>query len=464
MNQLVDLLVKVISPTDTMKDYMSAKDLRDLEMGIVSRTTLYTFWEGYGEDVKVVMLDVLCQFDLLIRLRGNTESGDDDIFAIPALLPRTKEFQWSSVPGEVELCVITEFDKSMPIGLRGRIITNLHNKFSAAQRDARFIRPDAAIIVTKEGGRVFLEFLDAERKLVWRFRSRSPVITTKLCLQGFNNFMNEPFRKVNMKHSHSIFHDCCVSLQGCQGKGTIRIRLDSKWIEDQKGNQFPSAICHCEACERPWRTEESTKVLFQTSQAFPNSGLSHNISINYRPFDAFVSHAGPDKFCLAQPLQQALEQINIHTFLDVEHLQISNDKAPPLMERALAESNIGIFILSPEFAARQWPIIELQHFLKRNRENIGNSRPVLLPVFYRLEVAECEHVYEEDSPHYQLIADAGFFSEWRQSRCSTNEAKLAMREIREFSGVETKRLAGGERLSTAAIVQEVVSRISQLGI
>lgn len=99
------------------------------------------------------------------------------------------------------------------------------------------------------------------------------------------------------------------------------------------------------------------------------------------------------------------------------------------MEKALADSNICIFRLSPEFAAHRCPIIELRYFLIRNNENIGKSRPVLRPVFFRLGVTECESVYEKDSPHYQLLEDEGFFSEWRQSRCSTSEAKLARREL-----------------------------------
>lgn len=72
-----------------------------------------------------------------------------------------------------------------------------------------------------------------------------------------------------------------------------------------------------------------------------------------RKYDAFISHAGPDKPTLAEPLYKNLARQNIHTFMDMEGLKINARTTPDGMERAMKEAHSVIFILSPEFAARK---------------------------------------------------------------------------------------------------------------
>ena len=83
-----------------------------------------------------------------------------------------------------------------------------------------------------------------------------------------------------------------------------------------------------------------------------------------RNYSVFLSHAGPDKESIAIPLYERLRERNTHTFLDREELHVG-DNGPRVMEYAMNTAPVGVFILSPEFAARNWTMAELMSFQKR---------------------------------------------------------------------------------------------------
>lgn len=55
----------------------------------------------------------------------------------------------------------------------------------------------------------------------------------------------------------------------------------------------------------------------------------------------FISHACPDKLTLAEPRYKSLAWHNVHAFLDMEGLQISEDTVPEVMVRAMSEARVG---------------------------------------------------------------------------------------------------------------------------
>lgn len=100
-------------------------------------------------------------------------------------------------------------------------------------------------------------------------------------------------------------------------------------------------------------------------------------------WDAFISHAGPDKESVARPLAVALEALGFRIWFDEFALRIG-DSLRRSIDKGLAHARFGIVILSPNFFAREWPQAELDALVGRQRE--GNK--VILPVWHRLSQSE----------------------------------------------------------------------------
>lgn len=192
-------------------------------------------------------------------------------------------------------------------------------------------------------------------------------------------------------------------------------------------------------------------------------------------FDVFISHAGPDKLRIAEPLYRALEREGLRCFLDYKCLEPGTERAGPLMERALAEAQIGIFILSPEFATRWWPMHELDVLLKRNANESGDasSQPTLVPVFFRLDVYQCRNYYERSGNETGEEVGSGKFRDDLNGsdsvgkepgkQNSVQHLSGRLRDIAQFPGIESFP-AGTDRderarLSDASIAQNVVEKV-----
>ena len=57
------------------------------------------------------------------------------------------------------------------------------------------------------------------------------------------------------------------------------------------------------------------------------------------------------------------------------------------MDYAMNTAPVGVFILSPEFTARNRTMAELMCFQKREALDSNRALPILIPVFYRLDIA-----------------------------------------------------------------------------
>ncbi|CDF32725.1 NB-ARC and TPR repeat-containing protein [Chondrus crispus] len=160
--------------------------------------------------------------------------------------------------------------------------------------------------------------------------------------------------------------------------------------------------------------------------------------------DVFISHAGPDKLLIARPLSEKLQAHGLNCFLDKTSME-PGDCGEDEMTKAIESAKVGVFILSPEFAARKWTMRELRCFLRRRREAIGSEMrpPTLIPVFYRLSIRECRELEPElepdryrDDEGNNIFEVEKFFSLERQREASTDTVKRELQELAGITGIE----------------------------
>jgi len=96
-------------------------------------------------------------------------------------------------------------------------------------------------------------------------------------------------------------------------------------------------------------------------------------------WDLFVSHATEDKADFVIPLVAALERRGVATWFDQCVLTVG-DSLRARIDEGLFRSRHGAVILSPFFFAKDWPRMELDGLLSRERYG---SR-VILPVWHNV--------------------------------------------------------------------------------
>lgn len=153
----------------------------------------------------------------------------------------------------------------------------------------------------------------------------------------------------------------------------------------------------------------------------------------------FISHAGQDKQTIAMPLHERLKEVRISCFYDDESLRVG-DSVPERLFKAMEMASIVVFVLSPEFVGRKWPMRELKFILdlKRERTAKGYAPPRIVPVFYRWEVEDCKtekFVFERRSD----LMRAGLFEEKRQKEMSVEDTRKYLRELANITGVTHSR-------------------------
>ncbi|CDF39140.1 WD40-repeat containing protein [Chondrus crispus] len=158
--------------------------------------------------------------------------------------------------------------------------------------------------------------------------------------------------------------------------------------------------------------------------------------------DVFISHAGPDKVLIADLLSEKLQAHGLNCFLDKISME-PGDYARDEMTKAMESAKVGVFILSPEFAARKWTMRELRCFLRRRSEAIGSGMrpPTLIPVFYRLSIRECRELDPNrywDDERKNIFEVEKFFSDERQREASTDMVKRELQELADFTGIENE--------------------------
>ena len=111
-------------------------------------------------------------------------------------------------------------------------------------------------------------------------------------------------------------------------------------------------------------------------------------------WDIFISHASEDKPQVAVPLKQALEEVGISVWIDIDQSNLG-DSFRSKIDFGLQRCRFGVVILSPHFFRKKWAKAELDALYNMSMSASGQKR--LLPVI-------CGMTYEEVQTQSPLVA------------------------------------------------------------
>lgn len=174
-------------------------------------------------------------------------------------------------------------------------------------------------------------------------------------------------------------------------------------------------------------------------------------------YHVFISHAGEQKKELAMPLKTALEMKGFKAFLDKEDLRASGHTNEQQIFKALRESNVILFILSKDFASKKWPMRELLEALKlRSKESDPNRGPILIPLFYKLSVQECQN-HGLPFNNYHLFEKNGFFERDKKGTFKQADVLKALNNVTKYVGVDKKESKDITQYLDATVAQVKIS-------
>lgn len=127
------------------------------------------------------------------------------------------------------------------------------------------------------------------------------------------------------------------------------------------------------------------------------------ISMPQNPYDVFLSHASDQKYDVAMPVRNGIKLMaqSCRVFIDVLELPGGQEWGANLREH-MQTSHCGVFILSPEFAVKEWPMIECECFLSRRcaAQARGSQGPLIMPVYYELTWEDCTSSWSKFEQKY----------------------------------------------------------------
>jgi hypothetical protein len=95
--------------------------------------------------------------------------------------------------------------------------------------------------------------------------------------------------------------------------------------------------------------------------------------------DVFISHASEDKDDFVRPLANALIQQGLNVWYDEMTLRIG-DSLRQKIDKGLANSRVGLVVLSPSFIKKGWTNYELDGIVTRT----VSGEQVLLPIWHNI--------------------------------------------------------------------------------
>ncbi len=100
-------------------------------------------------------------------------------------------------------------------------------------------------------------------------------------------------------------------------------------------------------------------------------------------YDVFISHASEDKDEIARPMAAALQAQGLKVWYDEFTLRIG-DSLRRKIDEGLANSRIGLVVLSPSFLGKGWTNHELDGIVTRS----VTGEQVLLPIWHKISKQE----------------------------------------------------------------------------
>ncbi|MCX7072100.1 MAG: DUF1883 domain-containing protein [Gammaproteobacteria bacterium] len=98
-----------------------------------------------------------------------------------------------------------------------------------------------------------------------------------------------------------------------------------------------------------------------------------------RTYDVFISHASEDKDDVVRPLAIALQRENLKVWYDEFELRIG-DSLRRKIDQGLANSRVGLVVLSQSFISKGWTNYELDGIVTKS----VSGEQVLLPIWHNI--------------------------------------------------------------------------------
>ena len=273
----------------------------------------------------------------------------------------------------------------------------------------------------------------------------STVTPSLVCNREFDGWSFCFARNVAYEHGRSSFTIATVE-DNVRGAHYIADTSRLHFLTEQRGMFYVDLITA--NTHLPPRNPSPLPLLPE-----PCPSPSQNKIINTGPeevYDVFLSHAGPDKLLIAEPLFDALVANGLKVFLDKRELH-PGQNAPQKMDGAMETARIAVVILSPEFAGRPWTMKELLCFLRRFR-SAGERGVIIIPVFYRLTLEDCRNallITDEDGNKVLMTEEFLQRMAWN-SEYGIADVVQGLQEMRGITGIENFENATNEDGSEAA--------------
>lgn len=187
-------------------------------------------------------------------------------------------------------------------------------------------------------------------------------------------------------------------------------------------------------------------------------------------YSVFISHAGEDKYTVAIPLREKLRQRGVRAFVDKMDLCVGT-VAPDAMLRAVDCATVALFVLSPEFPAKKWPMLELMRFQERYKREAGcgNGKgcPIMIPFFYRLDLKKCDDprlFWTVNSKGACVFDQFNFPNRIAAGKTSPGQVLESLALLCKWNGVENKQCVNNEdspnmRQARDRLLDEVADQI-----
>jgi hypothetical protein len=102
-----------------------------------------------------------------------------------------------------------------------------------------------------------------------------------------------------------------------------------------------------------------------------------------RQYDVFIAHASEDKDAVVRPLANALKNENLRVWYDEFELRIG-DSLRRRIDLGIANSRVGLVVLSHSFIAKGWSNYELDGIVTR----AVTGEQILLPIWHNISKKE----------------------------------------------------------------------------
>lgn len=103
----------------------------------------------------------------------------------------------------------------------------------------------------------------------------------------------------------------------------------------------------------------------------------------HREYDVFISHASDDKEDIVKDLAEALREVGLRVWYDDFELKIG-DSLRQKIDRGLANSRVGLVVLSRSFVNKGWANYELDGIVSRSVD----GAQTLLPIWHQISKKE----------------------------------------------------------------------------